>query len=421
MKTRSLLVGLAMSVVTAGIFVGSVSGDAPGAPAGKRPFDAALIARGAQLSAIGNCATCHTRRGGKSFAGGLPLKTPFGVIYSTNITPDLETGIGAWTDADFLRAMHDGVDRAGRNLYPAFPFDHFTRVTDEDVGAIYAYIMTRDAVRSAVPANRLTFPMNFRPMLSGWKALYFERGVYRPDPGRSAEWNRGAYLVEGLGHCGACHTPRDSLGAERKSDPFGGGDVEGWRASALNASSPAPTPWTIDQLTRYLREGRDDKHGTAVGPMAPVVHGLAEVPEEDVRAIAAYLMTMLPSAPPVSVRAVTASPDEARLASGAAIFAGACASCHDERASSMSSVRTVPLALTTSIREPDPRNVLHIVLEGIWPEPGEKGELMPGFEGALTDEQLGSLLAYLRVHFANSAPWADVSRHARDITQHKDE
>jgi mono/diheme cytochrome c family protein len=421
MKTRSLLVGLAMSVVMAAVLVGSVSGDAPGAPGGERSFDAALIARGAQLSAIGNCAGCHTRRGGKSFAGGLPLATPFGVIYSTNITPDVETGIGVWTEADFLRAMHDGVDRTGRNLYPAFPFDHFTRVTDEDVRAIYAYIMTRDAVHALVPANRLMFPMNFRPLLSAWKTLYFERGVYRPDPGRSAEWNRGAYLVEGLGHCGACHTPRNALGAERKSDPFGGGDAEGWRASALNASSPAPMPWTIDQLTRYLRQGRDDEHGHAAGPMSTVVHELADVPEEDVRAMAAYLTTVMAGAAPASGRTAATSPDEARLSSGAAIFAGACASCHDERASALTSVRTVPLALTTSIREPDARNVLHIVLEGIWPEPGEKGALMPDFEGALTEEQLASLLAYLRVHFAGSAPWIDVSRQARDIVQRKDE
>jgi mono/diheme cytochrome c family protein len=421
MRTRSLLVGLAMSVITAGVLIESVAGDAPGAAAGKRSFDAALIARGAQLSAIGNCATCHTRRGGQSFAGGLPLKTPFGVIYSTNITPDVDTGIGAWSEAEFLRAMHDGVDRAGRNLYPAFPFDHFTRVTDDDVGAIYAYIMTRDAVHSTVPANRLMFPMNARPLLSGWKALYFDRGVYRPDPARSAEWNRGAYLVEGLGHCGACHTPRNRLGAEMKSDPLGGGEAEGWRASAINGSSPAPMPWTVEQLTRYLRQGRDENHGTAAGPMSPVVHGLSEVPEADVRAMATYLTTVMASAPAGSGRRAALSLDDARVSSGAAIFAGACASCHDQGAGSLSFVRTVPLALTTSIHEPDPRNVLHIVLKGIWPEPGEKGELMPGFEGALTDEQLTSLLAYMRVHFAKSPPWADVSRQARDIIQRKDE
>jgi mono/diheme cytochrome c family protein len=317
--------------------------------------------------------------------------------------------------------MHDGIDRTGRNLYPAFPFDHFTRVTDEDVSAIYAYIMTRDAVPSRAPANRLMFPMNIRPLLSGWKALYFDRGVYRPDPARSAEWNRGAYLVEGLGHCGACHTPRNTLGAETKRDPFGGGEAEGWRASALNASSPAPMRWTVDQLTRYLRQGRDENHGTAAGPMSPVIHGLSEVPEADVRAMATYLTTVMAGAPLGAGRRAALSLDDARVSSGAAIFAGTCASCHDEGASSLSSVHTVPLALTTSIHEPDPRNVLHIVLEGIWPEPGEKGAQMPGFEGALTDEQLASLLAYVRVHFANRPPWVDVSRQARDISQHKDE
>lgn len=302
MKPRILLIGLATSVAMAGALIAPVFGDAPGAQGGNRSFDAALIARGAQLSAIGNCATCHTGPRGKSFAGGLPLNTPFGVIYSTNITPDVDTGIGAWTEADFLRAMHDGVDRTGRNLYPAFPFDHFTRVSDEDVSAIYAYIMTRDAVPSRVLANRLTFPMNIRPLLSGWKTLYFDRGVYRPDPARSAEWNRGAYLVEGLGHCGACHTPRNTAGAETKSDPFGGGEAEGWRASAINASSPAPMPWTVDQLTRYLREGRDENHGTAAGPMSPVVHGLSEVSEADVRAMATYLTTVMAGAPAGSGR-----------------------------------------------------------------------------------------------------------------------
>lgn len=401
--------------------MGSVAGDAPGIPAGKRSFDAALIVRGAQLSAIGNCATCHTRPGGKSFAGGLPLNTPFGVIYSTNITPDVDTGIGAWTEADFLRAMHDGVDRSGRNLYPAFPYDHFTRVTGEDVGAIYAYIMTRDAVHSTVPANRLMFPMNVRPMLSGWKALYLDRGVYRPDPVRSAEWNRGAYLVEGLGHCGACHTPRNALGAEKKSDAFAGGDAEGWRATAVNAASPAPRAWTVDQLTGYLRHGHDEAHGTAAGPMSPVIHGLSQVPEEDVRAMATYLVTVMAGATPASGRAFAASADDARVATGAAIFGGACASCHDERPGSQAPVHTVPLAQTTSIHEPDPRNVLHIVLEGIWPAPGEQGVLMPSFEGALTDDQLDALLAYIRVHYAQSPPWPDISRHARDIIQHKDE
>jgi len=420
MKTWGLLLGAAILVAVAAVLIGPVSAQAPSPAAAGRSFDAALIARGAQLSAIGNCASCHTKPGGKSFAGGLALVTPFGTIYSTNITPDVEAGIGAWTEADFLRAMHEGVDRAGRNLYPAFPYDHFARVTDDDVKAIYAFIMTRDPVRSTVPANRLVFPMNFRPLLSTWKAMFLERGVYRSDATRSAEWNRGAYLVEGLGHCGACHTPRNALGAEKKDENLGGGDAEGWHATAINASTPVPMPWTVDQLRRYLQQGRDDAHGTAAGPMAPVVHELSEVPEDDVRAMAIYLQSLMATATPASVRAAATNPDESRLQNGAAIFGGACASCHDEGASAIPSVHTVPLALATSIHAPDPRNVLHVVLEGIWPEPGESGALMPGFEGALTEDQLASLLAYLRVHFAKGEPWADISRQTREIIQHKD-
>jgi len=421
MRTWGLLVGTAILVALAAILIGSVSAQAPRPPAGNRSFDAALIARGAQLSAIGNCASCHTTPGGKSFAGGVALTTPFGTIYSTNITPDVDTGIGAWSEADFLRAMHEGVDRRGRNLYPAFPYDHFARVADDDVRAIYAFIMTRDAVRSTVPPNRLVPPMNFRPLLSAWKALYLRRGVYRPDPDRSAEWNRGAYLVDGLGHCGACHTPRNAMGAEKKDLYLGGGEAEGWYATALNASSPAPVAWTADQLTRYLRQGWDDDHGHAAGPMAPVVHELADVPEADIRAMATYLLAVMGGKEAAAVRTVAPSADEARLESGAAIFAGACAACHDEGAGAVSSIRTVPLAQTTSLHAPDPRNVLHIVLEGIWPEPGEKGVVMPSFAGALTEEQLASLLAYLRVHFASSPPWADVPRRARDVLQRKDE
>jgi mono/diheme cytochrome c family protein len=415
-----LIVGAIVLAIGAAVRMTSVSAQVPAVAVSTRPVDAALIARGAQLAAIGNCASCHTRQGGKSFAGGLPLDTPFGVIYSTNITPDVETGIGAWTPADFLRAMHEGVDRAGRNLYPAFPYDHFARVTDDDVDAIYAFIMTRDPARSKVPSNRLVAPMNFRPMVSVWKSLFFERGVYRPDPGRSAEWNRGAYLVEGLGHCGSCHTPRNAMGAEKKDLYLGGGEAEGWYATAVNASSPAPVVWTVDQLTRYLGQGWDDGHGHAAGPMSPVVHELAEVPEEDVRAMATYLQTVMAGAVPASARNVATRPDDSRLRSGAAIFVSTCAGCHDEGPGAISSVRTVPLELTTSIHAPDPRNVLHVVLEGIWPEPGEKGVLMPGFEGALTEEQLDALLAYLRVHFAKSQPWPDVSRQGREIIRRID-
>jgi mono/diheme cytochrome c family protein len=418
MKAKRALLELAVAAAMT-VILADFHRDSSAAADVRPSFDRATIARGAQLAAIGNCAVCHTQPGGKAYAGGRPMDTPFGTIYSTNITPDAETGIGAWTQGDFLRAMHDGIDRAGRDLYPAFPYDHFTRVTDDDVTAIYAFMISRDAVHAKAPPNRLMFPMNLRPIVSAWKALFFERGVYRPDPGQSAQWNRGAYLVEGLGHCGACHTPRNVWGAEKKNEHLAGGEAERWHATALDASSPAPSLWTAGQMFAYLRQGWDERHGTAAGPMKPVTHDLSEVPEEDVRAIAAYLMWTMKEPRPRSPERASAA-DTAPPGEGSVIFEGACASCHGAPSASAPSMRTVPLALTTSLNAPDPRNAIHIVLEGIWPDSGEKGALMPGFEGALSVDQLETLLAYLRTRFTNQPPWPDIAPRLREIIQHKD-
>src|SRR3954463_11946512 len=209
-------------------------------PPAPQSFDTALVKRGRALAATGNCSDCHSVRGGKAFAGGLPVPTPFGTIYSSNITPDPETGIGRWPDAAFRRAMRAGVDRSGQHLYPTFPYDHFTNVSDEDDGALYAYLMTRQPVHATAPPNELPFPLDQRVIIAGWKLLFLHRGNYQADSARGAEWNRGAYLVEGLAHCGACHTPRNGLGAERVSAAFAGGDVDNWIAYAINAQSPAP-------------------------------------------------------------------------------------------------------------------------------------------------------------------------------------
>src|SRR6267154_2296062 len=261
-------------------------------PPAPKSFDTALVKRGRELAAIGNCGDCHTLRGGEAFAGGLPVPTPFGAIYSSNITPDAETGIGRWPEAAFRRAMRDGVDRDGRHLYPTFPYDHFTNVTDEDDQALYAYLMTRQPVHTPARANQLSFPLDQRPVIAGWKLLFLRRGTFQPDKAQSAEWNRGAYLVEGLAHCGACHTPRNALGAERKSVPFAGGDVDNWHAYAINAQSPAPVPWDGEALFAYLRNGWHPDHGVARGPMAEVVRNLSSIPESDVRAIAIYMVSV---------------------------------------------------------------------------------------------------------------------------------
>jgi mono/diheme cytochrome c family protein len=374
-------------------------------------FQPDLVKRGRELAAIGNCGNCHTVRGLKDFAGGVPVPTPFGTIYSSNITPDAGTGIGRWSEAAFRRAMRDGVDREGRHLYPTFPYDHFTNVSDEDDRALYAYLMTREPAHAVARANRLSFPYDQRFIVAGWKLLFLRRGAYRVDASQSAEWNRGAYLVEGLAHCGACHTPRNALGAERASLSFAGGDVDNWRAYAINARSPAPVAWDKDALFAYLRDGWHPDHGTARGPMAQVVANLSAVSSDDVRAIASYMASVFGPPPPDRRREVLAAlksapePGPANSA-GASIYQAACATCHE-------SGRPVPygginLGLSTAISGPDPRNLANIVLTGISPVEGERSPIMPAFANSMDNGQVVALLNYLRARFSNQPAWAGV-------------
>src|SRR3984957_6071523 len=288
----SIAAGLLIGGVVAAFAVvwrPAISAIEPPAP---QSFDTPLVKRGRDLAALGNCNDCHTMRGGKAFAGGLPVPTPFGTIYSSNITPDADTGIGGWSEAAFHRAMRDGVGRDGAHLYPTFPYDHFTNVSDEDDSALYAYLMTRPPVHAPARANQLSFPLDQRVVIAGWKLLFLHRGTYQPDPSQSAEWNRGAYLVEGLAHGGAFHAPRNALGAERATASFAGGDVDNWDAFAINAQSPSPVPWNADALFAYLRNGSHPDHGVARGPMAEVVSNLSSVPESDIRAIATYMASV---------------------------------------------------------------------------------------------------------------------------------
>jgi mono/diheme cytochrome c family protein len=390
-------------------------------PPAPQSFPPDLIKRGRELAAIGNCNDCHTVRGAKNFAGGLPVPTPFGTIYSSNITPDAETGIGRWSEAAFVRAMRLGVDREGRHLYPTFPYDHFTNVSDEDDRALYAYLMTRDAVHATASENQLSFPLNQRVVVAGWKLLFFRRGTYHPDDTKSADWNRGAYLVEGLAHCGACHTPRNALGAERASASFAGGDVDNWHAYALNAQSPSPVPWDAAALYAYLHRGWHPDHGTARGPMAAVVSNLSAVLASDVRAIAIYMADVFgPPAPDrkregevVLAQAKSAPPAAAQAdPQGAAIYAAACATCHE-------SGRPPPygginLGLSSAISGPDSRNLANIVLSGVWPVEGERSPIMPGFASSMSDAQIAMLLNYLRSRFGRQPAWTDLEKTVED-------
>jgi mono/diheme cytochrome c family protein len=395
-------------------------------PPAPQTFDKDLVKRGRDLAAIGNCNDCHTLRGGKSFAGGLPVPTPFGTIYSSNITPDTETGIGRWPEAAFRRAMRSGVNRDGQHLYPTFPYDHFTNVSDEDDQALYAFLMTREPVHAPARANQLSFPLDQRPVIAGWKLLFLHRGTYRPDPEQSAEWNRGAYLVEGLAHCGACHTPRNLLGAERGSAQFAGGEVDSWNAFAINAKSPSPVPWNADALFAYLRDGSHPDHGTARGPMAEVVSNLSSAPDGDVRAIATYMAGVFGAPTPDRKRQGEQVLADARLSphqlpstqasqaspAGASIYAAACAACHEsERALPYGGVH---LGLSTAISAPDPRNAANIMLSGVRPVEGERSSIMPGFAASMNDDQVAALLNYLRARFSNQPAWTGVEKTVED-------
>jgi mono/diheme cytochrome c family protein len=386
---------------------------APIAPPARSSFDPAAVARGARLAMLGDCISCHTVPGGTDFAGGRPLQTPFGTIYATNITPDPATGIGTWSEAAFRRAMHDGVDRAGHHLYPAFPYEDFTRVSAADDADIYAYLMTREPVHATSPPNELPFPINIRAFLAGWKLLFFRPAAFQPDGTQTAEWNRGAYLVQSLAHCGACHTPRNFLGAEKSGRQFDGGEAQGWHAYALDAASPAPLPWTADSIYNFLRRGWQPNHGVALGPMAEVTHNLPAVSDADVRAIASYVASFI-----VTSRPPPASPPMPPPGSpGEALYRGACASCHE--GSRGPPFEGIDLALSSALHAPNPTNLANVVIDGI-PAAGEdRAPIMPGFGPVLTNRQVLDLLTWLRARYGAPQPWDDIPlavQAARDTT-----
>lgn len=381
-------------------------------------FPAEMLSRGAALAAIGDCIVCHTADGGLPYVGGRALATPFGTLYSTNITPDPETGIGSWSKEAFKRAMRDGVARDGRHLYPALPYDHYRQVHDGDLDAIYAFLMTRPAVAAPAKADDLIFPLGFRPLLAGWKLLFLHQEDFTPRPDRDAEWNRGAYLAEGLGHCSGCHSPRNLAGAENTgSDAYSGGVAEGWVAPALNGSSPAAEPWTADSLFTYLRTGVDGRHGAAAGPMGPVVHGLSRAPEADVRAIATYIASL--SADRAGTAKTPAPPDRAVEAAkaypaSASLFAGACAGCHEGGAPMMTQGRP-GLSTVTALQLDRPDNAIRAILQGIHAPTGPAGPAMPPFAASLTDAQVADLAAYLRSRFSDRPAWTALETAAATV------
>ncbi|RFC65960.1 cytochrome c [Fulvimarina endophytica] len=375
-------------------------------------FDAGLVAKGRDLAALGNCLTCHRSEGGAPYAGGYGVETPVGTIYGSNITPDPETGIGRWSEAAFVRSMREGLGREGEHLYPAFPYTHFTRVTDGDLEALYAFLMTREAVAKTVPDPDLPFPMNVRPLLAAWKLLFFDEGA-APLEGVDDELERGRYLVDGLGHCGACHTPRNLFLAERSDAYLRGGEASGWANPPLAGDIHSPSPWSADEITTYLRGGFAETHGTAAGPMAEVAAQLKDAPAKDVLSMATYLVSLQTGVETPSANGQERPAQSERVVLGETLYRGACARCHEASGEGVAFARGssqgLPLSQSTALHAPDGRNFAQFVLYGVEAPKGEAGWPMPGFADLLTDEQIAAIADYLRHDLAGQPAWDDMT------------
>ena len=385
-------------------------------------YSAATIARGKLVATAGDCVVCHTAPNGVPNAGGHALETPFGTVYSTNITPDEKHGIGNWSFAAFERAMREGIHRDGRQLYPAFPYTAFAKISDADMQALYAYLMAQEPVAYAPPETKLAFPFGVRPLMAGWNLLFHKNEQFVPDTTRSAQWNRGAYLVEGAGHCSACHSPRNMLGAEKGGRAYlTGGIADGWEAPALTSLSKAPVPWSETELFSYLRTGFSQQHGVAAGPMAPVVAELAQLPADDVRAIAHYLASF--NEPVVTTAAAPASVPVTKIektqtissALGATLYQGSCAVCHQSGTGPALFGVKPSLSVNTNVHSLTPDNLIRVILQGVREPANPELGYMPGFADSFNDEQMVALLKYLRANFAtDKSAWPDLEA---DVTR----
>jgi mono/diheme cytochrome c family protein len=383
--------------------------DPAGVPAQIR--QASIVERGAYLARAADCVVCHTAQGGQEYAGGLAFRLPFGMLYSTNITPDKDTGIGNYSDADFLNAVQRGVRRDGARLYPAMPYASYTYITDADALAIKAYLFSLAPVHAAPPANTLTFPYNQRWAMSFWSALFNADRRFEPHTNESPEWNRGAYLAEALAHCGECHTPRNLAFALDNRKKFAGAVAAGW--SAYNISSDKDTglgAWRDDDIVAYLSAGHAPGHGTASGPMGEAVdQSLGRLAPEDIRAVVAYLRTV-PATPSPDLPATLAPPAPAapKTGGGAAnlrgrmVYEGACAGCHDWTGESP----VTPFATLTGARavnDPSGINVAQIVVSGTKRHLPEGAVSMPAFGGVYSDAEIAAVTNYVTARFGAKA------------------
>jgi mono/diheme cytochrome c family protein len=363
------------------------------------------IARGKALTEAGDCASCHTADPARPFAGGKRIDTPFGGIYAPNLTPDRETGLGAWSDDDFYRALRFGIARDGSRYYPAFPYPNFSKLTRQDIFAIRAHLTTLAPVRSEPRAPELRFPFNYRFVMRGWNWLFFKPGILMPDQAKSAEWNRGRYLVEGVAHCGACHTPKNMFGAERRgrAQKFNGGLVQGMFAPRLDgAARGGLKSWSVDDITEYLQSGRNTKSHAGQLMSEVVVNSTSKMSDADVRAIAVYLKALPAGVPEPPVT----PPSPAQMAEGRKLYNGACIACHEEDGSGAPRIYP-PLPGNANLQSADATSTLRVILDGAetvtTPRAPNKGS-MPGYAAKMTDQEIADVTNYIRNSWGNEAP-----------------
>ncbi|MYM62838.1 cytochrome c [Pseudomaricurvus sp. HS19] len=408
--TRKYVAALAaVSVVTAIATLMLKYPDSGNAPAPQLNTLGASAEQGEYLARAGNCSSCHTTQDNKPYAGGVEFKTPFGTLYSTNISSDKETGIGAWSFADFYRSMKHGIRPDGSHLYPAFPYTAFAKLSDTDIGSLYLYLQTLAPVNSPAPLNELNFPFNWRPLLSLWKGLFHNPEAYVADNSKSEEWNRGAYLVEGPGHCGACHTPRNLMGAEQAGLALTGGvyldktklgHYRSWSAVNLTPADTGLSSWSADDISGYLKTGLTNR-SVVHGPMNEVIlNSTSHLTESDTRAIATYLQGI-----PANSQPTGPAPDAERLAEGEVVYTVHCGSCHLPDGLG-DPILGLPLAGNAIVNAPDPSSLINVILYGphLPPAPFIADRSRMKMMGKrLSDADVAAVSTYLRNSFGNRA------------------
>jgi mono/diheme cytochrome c family protein len=374
-------------------------------PAGAQGTTYTTIERGRDLVNAGDCASCHTDQGGKPYAGGLAVPTPFGVIYSTNITPDPATGIGRWSEQDFYNAMHNGIRRDGKHLYPAFPYPWFTKVSRDDVRAIKSFLDTLTPVRQENKPTELSWPLKVREVMAGWNELFFHEGAFEPDPKKSEQWNRGAYLVEGLGHCGACHTATNLLGAPKTGEKLKGGDFgEHWYAPSLASNlRDGLGGWSAAEIVEYLKTGANAK-SAAAGPMTEVVKNSTQyLSDADLNAVAVYLKDSPTEKAKTDIKATEI--DKQALSRGEALYVDNCTGCHMANGEGLAQAFPT-LKGSSAVQAQLPDTVIHVVLAGAKmavTQGKPTGFAMPAFHWKLDDKEVADLVTYIRNAWDNHA------------------